>query len=742
MKVIDFGIAKATESSLLGDSGATRVGDLVGTPEYMSPEQASLGQLDIDVRSDVYSLGLVLYELLTGILPVSGRELRAEGFDGMRRIIREREAPKASDRIGALTQSDRGATSSTASQRGLEPHSLRRRLLGDLDWILLRALEKERTRRYDSVASFAADLRRHLDDEPVSAGPPTVRYRLSKFVRRNRAAVLVATLLTSALLLGLAGAAIGLVSARRSADEAEKARTLADQQAQSAERTAQFLGRLFRSADPRERAGVDITVDEILREGVEQIDRLDDEPATQLRLLGLFGNVYTARGEFDTAEPILRRLMEFEADEALVPRDTLERERLSATSGLGSIQRDRGDLRLAEQTIRAGLERARGELDPTEDARGAAANNLGTILRQLERYDEAETWYREALVAVEANEQPPGPNTGTIYNNLSTLAVRRDDHVAGEQLNRRAIELFASRLPPLHPAFGTLFMNRSVALRNVSDLPRALDAVQRATDITRKSLGEEHFAMGSALLNLGWAQESLAQYEQAEASLREGIDVMNKTVGLVGTAGIGLPTRLAMVLAAQGRLDEARPYYQQRFEIAEGTGQSHDQAAVIARLDLAHWLRQAGALDEAQEEIDEAVESARQLGDPSSVAWALLGRAHLLLARGRLEEADAALAAAEQTGGCETGASCFLDDVGSRFFRASYHALAGRAEPALTSIRHSSEQRHRRLDALDSSDFDGIRSRPDFREAAATWRQRVEAGNPSLADLELPASFD
>jgi serine/threonine protein kinase/Tfp pilus assembly protein PilF len=199
VKIIDFGIAKATGQKLTEKTIYTSVAQMVGTPLYMSPEQAGLSSLDVDTRSDVYSLGVVLYELLTGTTPFASETLKQAGYDEMRRIIREEEPPRPSTRVTTMEQA---ALSTIAEKRGLEPRRLNQQLRGELDWIVMKALEKDRNRRYDSASALAADVQRYLNDDPVLACPPSKFYRLGKFVRRHKAGLGVAAVLLLAMLLG------------------------------------------------------------------------------------------------------------------------------------------------------------------------------------------------------------------------------------------------------------------------------------------------------------------------------------------------------------------------------------------------------------------------------------------------------------------------------------------------------------------------------------------------------------
>jgi WD40 repeat protein/serine/threonine protein kinase len=229
-KVIDFGIAKATDQQLTERTMFTQFGAMVGTFEYMSPEQAEMNAFGVDTRSDIYSLGVLLYELLTGTTPLEKARLREAAFNEIVRIIKEEEPPRPSIRLS------RSATAaSIAAARKTEPQQLSKLVRGDLDWIVMRCLEKQRDRRYETANGLARDIERYLADEPVEARPPSAGYRLQKFIRRNKGRVVAAGLLLLALVLGIAGTTTGMIAAQNAQRAAEAQRTIAEQSRKAAE---------------------------------------------------------------------------------------------------------------------------------------------------------------------------------------------------------------------------------------------------------------------------------------------------------------------------------------------------------------------------------------------------------------------------------------------------------------------------------------------------------------------------
>ena len=294
-KVIDFGVAKAVEQRLTERTLFTEFGQLLGTPEYMSPEQAEMTTLDIDTRSDIYSLGVLLYELLVGALPFERKYLRRAALAEIQRIIRTEDPATPSTRLSTLDDA-----AGVARKRRTDRTSLRRQLKGDLDWITMKALEKDRTRRYATASQLADDIGRYLTSEPVAAGPPSATYRFGKFVRRNRGPVTASALVLLALLAGLAVSSALYV-------RAERERQRADTQAHVAQRVSDFLTGLFEVSDPQQAQGREVTARELLDKGAQSIHSLKDQPAVQATLMDTMGRVYHSLGLYDQAAELLEK---------------------------------------------------------------------------------------------------------------------------------------------------------------------------------------------------------------------------------------------------------------------------------------------------------------------------------------------------------------------------------------------------------------------------------------------------
>src|SRR5512136_1792857 len=299
-KIIDFGVAKATAQTLTERTMYTELGVLIGTPEYMSPEQAEMTGLNVDTRTDVYSLGAILYELLVGALPFDPKELRRAGFDEIRRKIREEDPPKPSTKLSTMGE----ASATQARNRRTERVALIRQIRGDLDWITMKALEKDRTRRYGSPSDLAADIERYLHHQPIVARPPSTAYKARKFVRRHRFGVGVAG---SVAMLLIAFSVLTALQAARIARERDRA----NREAEASRQVSEFLTGLFKVSDPSEARGNSVTAREILDKGADKIEReLRGQPLVQGKLMSTMGLVYESLGLYSPAQALLEKALD------------------------------------------------------------------------------------------------------------------------------------------------------------------------------------------------------------------------------------------------------------------------------------------------------------------------------------------------------------------------------------------------------------------------------------------------
>ena len=333
-KVIDFGVAKAIDQELAQQTHYTRFAQMIGTPLYMSPEQAEMNTIDVDTRSDVYSLGVLLYELITGSTPFDRESFEQAGFDELRRMIREDDPPRPSQRVTTLEVQ---ALSTASHRRGVDGRQLKHSLRGDLDWISMKALEKDRTRRYETANELAADVQRLLSDEPVLAGPPSARYRFRKFAKRNKALVITSGIVAGVLLITTTiSTSLAIWAhnaedrARKQADAANAATAVAQAAAKAEElhrqsavlaarrsdQVATFLKEMLEGVGPSTALGRDTELlREILDKTAARIDtELQDQPELEAEIRTVVGRVYHDLGDVATAEKMHVRALELRSE--------------------------------------------------------------------------------------------------------------------------------------------------------------------------------------------------------------------------------------------------------------------------------------------------------------------------------------------------------------------------------------------------------------------------------------------
>lgn len=538
-KVIDFGIARAIDPGLSSDTLATRFGQLVGTPSNMSPEQAAMS-LDLDTRTDIYSLGALLYELLTGC---HAFEFRDTPFPEILRRIRDEDPPLPSSRFGADTADARGR----AECRGSEPARLRRELSGELDWIIARAMAKERERRYGSAAELAQDLERYLHDQPVSAGPPGGLYRLRKFLRRHRAEAAAATIVLAALVAF--GVAMAVQSRRLAAALAQQ-----EQERRTTNRVAEFLVEILEQPDPAVARGADVSVREVLDRGAARIEQdLGEQPEIQARLLSTIGRVFLNLGAFEQAAPVLERALALQrgmhgADHADVA---------AALGKLGELDFERASYASSRQFAVSALAMRRRLLPPGDPAIAESLDLVALLERQAGRLDAAEQQHREALEIRLAALGADDPAVAESHNYLGIARRWRGDFAGAEAEYRLALGIWRRAFGDDHPKVAMALNNLALVLHVRGDLAGARRIFDELLPLRRRLLGPDHPDLQVTLANYAKLLHDSADLTGAERVYREALAVGERTLGPEHPLVAAALADFAAVLAKLGKLDEA-----------------------------------------------------------------------------------------------------------------------------------------------------------------------------------------
>jgi serine/threonine protein kinase/Flp pilus assembly protein TadD len=499
-KVIDFGIAKATSGERLTDKTVfTAFHQFMGTPAYMSPEQAELTSVDIDTRSDIYTLGVLLYELLTGQTPFDASELLQAGLDEMRRTLREKEPSRPSTRLSTL---DADQLTTTAHLQGIEPPKLINLVRGDLDWIVLKCLEKDRARRYETANALLTDIQRHLGNEPVAARPRSRLYEFQKTVRRHKVgfAATAAVILTLFFALGIA--TWSLVKERQ-------ARRRADTEAAKSVQIARFLEDMLRGIDPKKAQERDTTLlQEVLSQTAGQVSRdLTNQPPVEAHLKNTIGNIYAALGDFQNAELMARNALALrQNDPTGRPADLVE-----SHFDLAHHLWRQGKLGEAEQVAREGLTVATNSLGKKDPLIAKSLAQLGVIVQDQGRLAEAEGFFRESLTM---RQQLPGdkhPTVAQALNSLSGVLALEGKRAEAEKINHEALTSFGWYRPGDSSDDGLLY-SRGLDFYEKGSLAEAETCFRQATAIRRKSKNDLDVAI-SALANTLRRQQKFSEAE-------------------------------------------------------------------------------------------------------------------------------------------------------------------------------------------------------------------------------------
>jgi serine/threonine protein kinase len=504
-KVIDFGIAKATNARLTERTLFTEHRQLVGTPEYMSPEQAE-GSLDIDTRTDVYSLGVLLYELLTGSTPFEGTALRSAAYAEIQRIIREVDPPAPSTRL----VESKAVIATIAAQRRSEPKALGLLVRGELDWIVMKALDKDRARRYASPGELAEDLERHRHGDAVRAAPPSRLYRLRTIVRRHRIAVLAAAAVATALVIGVIGTSYGLV-------RAERERSAAVDRERETEIVTTFLSEMLESASP-EAKGRDVPMRVVLDNAAELIGgRMTGLPIAEARLRLTMSRAYRALGEFDSADRQLGRVLEIRRKE-LGPEHP---DTVLALGSLAGLRQEQGRYEEAERLASEAL----SMLPAEDDSRLSLGirNNRAQTLERLGRLKDALDAQRDVVERMRRSLGASDMDVIGATVNLANMLARRGDAA----LDAEAEEALVRAVDDAKKAHGvsapgTLFaMGQLAGLHLDLGRPRSAEPIYR--DVLARQLevlGSDHPGTARTQASLATALDMLGRSDEAR-SLRE-----------------------------------------------------------------------------------------------------------------------------------------------------------------------------------------------------------------------------
>jgi serine/threonine protein kinase/Tfp pilus assembly protein PilF len=630
-KVIDFGIAKATNQRLTDKTLFTQFEQFIGTPAYMSPEQAEMSGLDIDTRSDVYSLGVLLYELLTSRTPFDPKELMAAGLDAMRRAIREQEPQKPSTKLSTMLDAD---LTTVARQRHAAAPKLIHLVKGDLDWIVMKSLEKDRTRRYETASSFAGDIENFLKNEPVIARPPSTVYRFEKLVRRNKLAFTAAAAVAASVIIGL------VVSTWLFIREKE-ARRLADSEAKHSQQVAAFLEDMLKGVGPSVALGRDTTLlREILDKTVVRVTRdLKDQPEVQAEICNTIGEVYRALGQLNKAEEMHRDAR------TLQGRGAKRADVATSLSDLALVLRDQGKLTDAEALQREALE-LRRKLFGNEHADVALSlNNLALVLRSEGKLAESEKLHREALAMQKKILGSEHLAVATSLNNLGLVLRDEGNLEEAEKCFRESLAMQKKILGDGSPVVSLTMDSLAFVLRDAGKLDEAEALDRESLTRQRKLFGQEHPSVATALNNLALILGAQGRLTDAEELHREALAMRRKLLGTEHPEVAVSLDNLALLLRKEKKLAEAEPLEREALALRKKIYGDEHLAVAGSLNNLALILHDERKLAESEGAFKESLAMEKQFlgGGHPSVATTLSNFSLLLRDENKLGEAEAAI---------------------------------------------------------------------------------------------------
>jgi serine/threonine protein kinase/tetratricopeptide (TPR) repeat protein len=594
VKVIDFGVAKATGQRLTDATLFTGFGAVVGTPQYMSPEQAETNNQDIDTRSDIYSLGVLLYELLTGSTPLTQKRVQEAALLEILRVIREEEPPRPSTRLSSTAE-----LPAISAQRHTEPAKLTRLVRGELDWIVMKALDKDRNRRYETANALALDIQCFLRDEPVQACPPSVGYRLRKFARRHRGPVLAACLLLTTLLTGIVGTTWGLLVAEQAhqaeaeqrhkveqeRDAKEKARKEAEDnnrkalalaatereakqaeaaQRQQAEAIAKLLESVFLELDPDEAA---LHLQKELAGRLDQVaakvaKESDVAPLVQARLRTAVGTAYLALGEYGKAAAQHEKALElYQLHQG--PDDPLT---LRSLERLAEAYRKGGQLEKALDLHRQLLEKREAQLGPEHYGTLVSMNNLALAYADTGQLHQAVPLFDQALPKAKKLLGPDHYFTIVLMNNLAGAYSRLRDYSKARPLAEQAYAAAERRLGPDHGQTLRAMDNLALLLVRTGDFQKGLPLLEEALNKMSTRFGPDHPLTLHALNNLGVAYLDAGHFVKAMAVLQQALEKAKDKFGPDHGHTLLCAHNLALAYFTTNQLQKARPLLEETLD--------------------------------------------------------------------------------------------------------------------------------------------------------------------------------
>ncbi len=586
-KVIDFGVAKAMGQLLSNKTLYTGISQMVGTPLYMSPEQAGQSSIDIDTRSDVYSLGVLLYELLTGSTPFDSETLRKAGYDEMRRMIREVDPIRPSARISTL---EAAALSTVSDRRQAEPKKLSQQLRGELDWIIMKALEKDRNRRYDSASNLAADIQRYLTGTAVQACPQSTVYRFRKFARKNSATLTTTVIVAIALITGTvvsvwqavrATNALYLASqrleAKQQAEQRARSETLrAEAEAQRANIEAErakseaaiaqaindFVTEdILDQANPETEPDRDIRLKTVLDRAALKIgERFNNQPLVEASIRGTLGGAYYGLGDYAAAETQFTR--EHELMLATLGEDDPKTN--DALSALGKLYREQGRYKEAEEFLDKALQisqRLRGDedLDTLH-----AMDDLVLLYNEQGRHDEAEKLASMVLEIARRTHGQAHQSTITFMNNLAILYMNRERYAESEQLLESALEIMRREWSENESRETLVEMNNlAILYSDGSRTDKAISLLQEVVAIKSRIFGEKSSTTLTSIKNLASIFDKTNQHDKAESLYRQVLAAHQDNLNAEHPNTAGVMASLGETLLHQQNYREAESLLRQ-----------------------------------------------------------------------------------------------------------------------------------------------------------------------------------